>query len=222
MLVSGGGRHRPRSLPRHGPRSRHRLAGADGLRRGRRRDRGSRGPHARRRSSRRPSIPTPACSRSRPAGWPTTWASPASRRRRPRRSCTALAKVFLDKDCSLAEINPLVVTPTGDVLALDAKMTFDDNALFRHPDIEKLPRRDGGGPGRVAGGQVGPELHQPDRQHRLPGQRGRPGHEHDGHHQVSRRRPGQLPRRGRRRQQGAGDRGVPHPARRSSASRRCW
>jgi succinyl-CoA synthetase beta subunit len=51
---------------------------------------------------------------------------------------TALAKVFLEKDCSLAEINPVVVTPKGDVLALDAKMTFDDNALFRHPDIERL------------------------------------------------------------------------------------
>jgi succinyl-CoA synthetase beta subunit len=51
---------------------------------------------------------------------------------------TALAHVFLDKDCSLAEINPLVVTPKGEVQALDAKMTFDDNALFRHPDIEKL------------------------------------------------------------------------------------
>jgi len=50
----------------------------------------------------------------------------------------ALARVFLDKDCSLAEINPLVVTPKGDVVVLDAKMTFDDNALFRHPDIEKL------------------------------------------------------------------------------------
>ena len=50
---------------------------------------------------------------------------------------TALVRVFLDKDCSLAEINPVVVTPKGDVLALDAKMTFDDNALFRHPDIEK-------------------------------------------------------------------------------------
>jgi succinyl-CoA synthetase beta subunit len=50
----------------------------------------------------------------------------------------ALAKVFVEKDCSLAEVNPLVVTPTGEVLALDAKMTFDDNALFRHPDIEKL------------------------------------------------------------------------------------
>jgi len=50
----------------------------------------------------------------------------------------ALCRVFLDKDCSLAEINPVAVTPKGDVLALDAKMTFDDNALFRHPEIEKL------------------------------------------------------------------------------------
>jgi succinyl-CoA synthetase beta subunit len=51
---------------------------------------------------------------------------------------TALARVFLDKDCSLAEVNPLVVTPRGDVIALDAKMTFDDNGLFRHKDIEAL------------------------------------------------------------------------------------
>jgi succinyl-CoA synthetase beta subunit len=50
----------------------------------------------------------------------------------------ALARVYLDKDCSLAEINPLVVMEDGEVLALDAKMTFDDNALFRHPEIEKL------------------------------------------------------------------------------------
>jgi succinyl-CoA synthetase beta subunit len=50
----------------------------------------------------------------------------------------ALSKVFLEKDCSLAEINPLVVTPTGEVQALDAKMTFDDNASFRHADVEKL------------------------------------------------------------------------------------
>jgi succinyl-CoA synthetase beta subunit len=51
---------------------------------------------------------------------------------------TALARVFLDKDCSLAEINPLVVTDTGEVQVLDAKLTFDDNALFRHPEIERL------------------------------------------------------------------------------------
>ncbi len=50
----------------------------------------------------------------------------------------ALSHVFLDKDCSLAEINPLVVTKQGDVLALDAKMDFDENALFRHPDIQAM------------------------------------------------------------------------------------
>jgi len=50
----------------------------------------------------------------------------------------AVSKVFLDKDASLVEINPLVVTPTGDVLALDAKITFDDNALFRHKDVAGL------------------------------------------------------------------------------------
>src|SRR5438445_2312760 len=50
----------------------------------------------------------------------------------------AVSKVFLEKDCSLAEINPLVLTPKGEVIALDAKMTFDDNALFRHTDVEAL------------------------------------------------------------------------------------
>ncbi|MCX7990444.1 MAG: ADP-forming succinate--CoA ligase subunit beta [Proteobacteria bacterium] len=50
----------------------------------------------------------------------------------------ALEKCFEDCDCSLAEINPLVVTKEGDVLALDCKMNFDDNALFRHKDIEAL------------------------------------------------------------------------------------
>ncbi len=49
-----------------------------------------------------------------------------------------LYQAFTEKDCSLAEINPLIVTHDGDVYALDAKMNFDDNALFRHPDIEKL------------------------------------------------------------------------------------
>jgi succinyl-CoA synthetase beta subunit len=50
----------------------------------------------------------------------------------------ALAQVYLEEDCTLAEINPLAVMDTGEVLAVDAKITFDDNALFRHPDIEKL------------------------------------------------------------------------------------
>jgi succinyl-CoA synthetase beta subunit len=51
---------------------------------------------------------------------------------------TALYEAFLASDASLVEINPLVVTASGDLLALDAKMNFDDNALYRHPDIRDL------------------------------------------------------------------------------------
>jgi succinyl-CoA synthetase beta subunit len=50
----------------------------------------------------------------------------------------ALYNAFRDNDCSIAEINPLVVTKNGDVLALDAKINFDDSALYRHPDILEL------------------------------------------------------------------------------------
>lgn len=49
-----------------------------------------------------------------------------------------LYNAFIGKDCSLAEINPLVVTAEDDVVALDAKLNFDDSALYRHPDIEEL------------------------------------------------------------------------------------
>jgi succinyl-CoA synthetase beta subunit len=51
---------------------------------------------------------------------------------------TALYKAFIEKDCSIAEINPLVVTGGGDVMALDAKLNFDSNALYRHKDIVEL------------------------------------------------------------------------------------
>ena len=47
----------------------------------------------------------------------------------------ALYRVFDETDCSLAEINPLIVTAEGKVIALDAKLNFDSNALFRHPDV---------------------------------------------------------------------------------------
>ena len=49
-----------------------------------------------------------------------------------------LYNAFVGKDCSLAEINPLVVTEDDEVVALDAKLNFDDSALFRHPEIEEL------------------------------------------------------------------------------------
>jgi succinyl-CoA synthetase beta subunit len=50
----------------------------------------------------------------------------------------ALSRVFLEKNASLAEINPLTITKKGQVVVLDAKIDFDDNALFRHPDIEAM------------------------------------------------------------------------------------
>jgi len=49
-----------------------------------------------------------------------------------------LYRAFTELDCSLNEINPLVVTGAGDVIALDAKMNFDDNALYRHVELEAL------------------------------------------------------------------------------------
>jgi len=62
----------------------------------------------------------------------------------------ALAKAFVELDCSLAEINPLVTTKQGDVLALDAKMNFDSNALFRHEDVLALRDLDEEDPKEVA------------------------------------------------------------------------
>ena len=50
----------------------------------------------------------------------------------------ALYKAFNDLDCSMVEVNPLVVTGAGDVIALDAKVNFDDNALYRHADVEEM------------------------------------------------------------------------------------
>ena len=58
------------------------------------------------------------------------------------RACAGILKslyrCFVEKDCSLAEINPLVLTKAGEVIAIDAKVNFDDNALDRHPDFEAL------------------------------------------------------------------------------------
>jgi len=51
---------------------------------------------------------------------------------------TSLYRFYSDMDCSLVEINPLIQTKDGRILALDAKVNFDDNALYRHPDIREL------------------------------------------------------------------------------------
>jgi succinyl-CoA synthetase beta subunit len=68
---------------------------------------------------------------------------------------TGLYDAFIAKDASLAEVNPLVVTKDGRVLALDAKMNFDDNALFRHPEIEALRDKDEEDPSEVEAADKG-------------------------------------------------------------------
>src|SRR5439155_15206989 len=50
----------------------------------------------------------------------------------------SIYKAFTETDASMIEINPLILTKSGDLLALDAKVTFDDNALYRHPDIREF------------------------------------------------------------------------------------
>ena len=54
------------------------------------------------------------------------------------RFVAAMYKAFIELDCAVVEINPLVVTGAGEVVALDAKVSFDDNALYRHPELEAL------------------------------------------------------------------------------------
>ncbi len=66
-----------------------------------------------------------------------------------------LCKLYVGLDCSLAEINPLVVTGAGDLLALDAKITFDDNASFRHKDLTALRDLSEEEPAEVRAGNSG-------------------------------------------------------------------
>jgi succinyl-CoA synthetase beta subunit len=77
----------------------------------------------------------------------------------PAKQCGALVKslyrLFVDKDASLVEINPLVVTKAGNLLCLDAKIGFDDNALFRHPDIAALRDIHEEDPAEVEAGNLG-------------------------------------------------------------------
>jgi succinyl-CoA synthetase beta subunit len=60
---------------------------------------------------------------------------PSTQMRQACKLFAACYRLFIESDCSMLEINPLVVTKAGDVVALDAKINFDDNALFRHPEI---------------------------------------------------------------------------------------
>ncbi len=66
-----------------------------------------------------------------------------------------LYRLFLEKDCSMVEINPLVVTSQGELTALDAKIAFDDNALFRHPDIQAFRDRSEEAPAETEASRFG-------------------------------------------------------------------
>ena len=106
--------------------------------RGRRRDREGRPRDAPRRSTASRSTSTPACSTSRPARSARSSDFEGDTAKKGAEFFKAFVRMFLDFDASLAEINPLIVTDSGDVLALDCKLNFDDNALFRHPDVAAL------------------------------------------------------------------------------------
>ena len=66
------------------------------------------------------------------------FALPEKEKKRAAHLIQAIYKILIDKDASLIEINPLVLKKNGELLCLDAKISFDDNALFKHPDIVSL------------------------------------------------------------------------------------
>ena len=67
----------------------------------------------------------------------------------------ALCKLFVELDCSIAEINPLVVTSSGEIIALDAKVNFDENALFRHIQLEEFRDLSEEDPAEIRAGEAG-------------------------------------------------------------------
>jgi succinyl-CoA synthetase beta subunit len=66
-----------------------------------------------------------------------------------------LYNLYIQKDCSIAEINPMVTTKDGDVIALDAKLNFDDNALFRQKDVEEMRDPTEESPAELEAGKYG-------------------------------------------------------------------
>ena len=214
--------HRPRALPLLPRRPRQRPRRLHRLDRGRHGHRGSRGEDAgedRHRPCRSGRRLQPY---HRPDASPSASALPADRSRQCVALVGTLYAAFVAKDMSLLEINPLVVTKDGKLLCLDAKINFDDNALFRHPDIAALRDPDEEDPKEVEAAKIRAQLHRPRRHHRLHGQRRRPRHGDHGHHQALRRRAGQFPRCRRRRLEGEGDRGLQDHHRRPAASKASW
>ncbi len=190
-----GRRHRRRDLRRrdHGPPIAD--AARHGVRGGRRRDRGGR--------PRAPRGDPPFDASIRGTGFSPfqarALAGRAPRRLRRRQQQIAaivdkLYRVFDAIDASLAEINPLVVTPTGEVVAIDAKVNIDDNALYRQQDIEEMRDVSAEDPGEAEARKRGSLVRQAPGKRRLHRERRRARDGDDGPHQDLRRRARQLPR----------------------------
>jgi succinyl-CoA synthetase beta subunit len=71
------------------------------------------------------------------------------------RTMSGLYRAFVESDADLAEINPLVITPSGELLALDAKMVLDDSALYRHRELEEMRDLDEEEPSEIAAREAG-------------------------------------------------------------------
>ena len=127
---------------------------------------------------------------------------------------TSLYKAFLDTDASLLEINPFITTTDGRLFALDAKINFDDNALFRHADLRELRDITEEDPLEVEASKYSLNYIKLDGNVGCMVNGAGLGHGHHGHHQVRRRHAGELSRRGRRRQFRAGGACVRNSAQR--------
>ncbi len=174
---------------------------------------------ARTRSSGSTSIRSRAAIRGTRGGSCTTAASSDPSEQKQIAAIVAkLYDAFVATEAMLCEINPLIVTPEGEVRALDSKFTVDDNALFRHPDIAELRDVAGGGSARGARAREGRDVREARRRGRRPRQRGGPDDVDRRRRDVRRRTARELlrPRR-RRRRAGRRGRARGHHARRAGA-----
>ena len=209
---------RPRVLPGHDRRPRLAEDRRDRLRGGRRRDRAGRRASAPTRSTPSTSTPASGC-----------WTSSAARSRRRSASASRAAsftrllkriyRLFRDKDCLLLEINPFIVTEDGDLVALDCKMQFDDNSLYRQSAVAELRDFDEEDPKEVDAVRPRPQLRRARRERRLHRERRGPRDGHDGRDRPPRRAAGELPRRRRRREPGEDRERVPDRAHRPERAR---
>ena len=137
------------------------------------------------------------------ASWPSPSASRAPQVAQAGKLMNAVYDAFQATDATLIEINPLIVTEDGSLLALDAKMNFDDNALYRHPDIKALRDMAEEAPLEVEASKFSLNYIKLDGTIGCMVNGAGPGDGDDGHHQAGGRRAGQLPRCRRRRQRRA-------------------